>query len=243
VARYQRPRAVEERRKAEALSADWNEFVIQLLQLYIAFVYDIIELGQRRAINEMLSACRAGDGEALRRRILDYLEQTEFSEALEEMLDDERAGIGMVDGLMEEVVSPNEAVRLRGPVARALETYPDHPGLLLLRALTEALARDTDELTVTQNFGAYLENARGAYGLPPELVTRGVASALRYVSRKDEDLAELIERTFLERGVDRDQVRFLIADCGFDSLHLAPWALLNETVDMLDDRQTVTLNG
>lgn len=237
VAGYQRARAMQERRIAETLSHDWDEFVQEAVSLYVTFVYDVIERGQRRAIAEMLAACRPGDGEELRKRILDYLEQTEFSETIDAMLDDDSAGLEHLAELMSQIVSPNEAVRLRGTVARSLETYPDHPGLLLLRALSEALARDTDEQTVVENFQGFLANARDVYGLPANTVTRGAAVALRYVSRKDGTLARLLERIYLDHENEREQLRLLIAESGVQSSTLAPWVLLEDSLLAVETRQ------
>lgn len=237
IAGYQRARAAQERRVAEQLSHDWDEFVVEAIGLYVAFVYEVIERGQRRAIAEMLAACRSGDGEDLRKRILDYLEQTEFSATLDTMLDDDDAGLGLLDDLMNQIVSPNEAVRLRGSVARSLETYPDHPGLLLLRALSEALARDTDEQTVLENFQGFLTKARDVYALPAHSVTQGAAGALRYVSRKDRSLARLLEALYLNHESDREQMRLLVAECGVRSSALAPWVLLEESLLALESRQ------
>lgn len=243
VAGYQRARAVQERRTAEALSQDWGEFVLQAVGLYVAFVYDVIERGQRRAIAEMLAACRAGNGEELRRRILDYLEATEFSEAIEAMLNDEEAGLDLVADLMNQIVSPNEAVKLRGSIARSLETYPDHPGLLLLRSLSEALARDTDEQTVVDNFQGFLSKGRDAYALSPTAITQGAALALRYVSRKHKALACSLESIFLDHESDRQQLRLLIADSGIQASTLAPWALLEKSLIALETRSWPSLES
>lgn len=237
VAGYQRARAAQERRIAEQLSHEWDEFVLEAVGLYVAFVYDVIEQTQRRAIAEMLAACSSGDGEDLRKRVLAYLEQTEFSETLDAMLDEDQAGLGLLNDVMNQIVSPNEAVRLRGSVARSLEAYPDHPGLLLLRAVSEALARDTDEQTVLDNFQGFLTKARDVYALPTSVVTRGAATALRYVCRKDRSLARMLEMLYLDHERDREQLRLLIAQCGVRSSAFAPWMLLEESLLALESRQ------
>ncbi len=226
VASYQGGRAEQERRRVVALARDWDAFVLGVVELYIRFVYDVIERGRRRAIAEVLAACQVGSGEDLRRRILDYLEQAEFSEAVEVILGDSRGGLSVIPGILADIISPNDAARLRGPVARSLETYPDHPGLLVLRAVSEALSRDTDEQTVRENFEAFLVNAANAYGLSAREIAATTGAVLRIVSRKNVSGAEVIERTFLLRFHDRDALRWLVSGSGLAATRVAPWVLL-----------------
>jgi ATP-dependent DNA helicase RecQ len=159
------------------------------------------------------------------------------------MLNDEEAGLDLVADLMNQIVSPNEAVKLRGSIARSLETYPDHPGLLLLRSLSEALARDTDEQTVVDNFQGFLSKGRDAYALSPTAITQGAALALRYVSRKDKALACSLESIFLDHESDRQQLRLLIADSGIQASTLAPWALLEKSLITIETRSWPSLES
>ena len=238
VAAYQRGRAEQERLKAEALPEEWDEFVVGIVGQYVQFVYDVIERGQRRAIAEMLAACQAGSGEELRRRILDYLEQAEFSEAVESVLSDARAGLDIIGDVLAEVVSPNDAARLRGPVARSLETYPDHPGLLLLRTATEALARDGDDRTIRENFEAFLMNAREAYGLAELEIAIATGAMLKSIARKNSGAAELVEQTFLAHIRERDALRQLVAESGITVAQVSPWVLLDDVSSEVDRYST-----
>ena len=238
VAAYQRGRAEQERRKAEALPEEWDEFVVGIVEQYVQFVYDVIERGQRRAIAEMLAACQAGSGEELRRRILDYLEQAEFSEAVEKILSDARAGLDTIGDVLAEVLSPNDAARLRGPVARSLETYPDHPGLLLLRTATEALARDGDDQTIRENFEAFLTSARGAYGLAESELAIATGAVLKVIARKNSGAAELVEQVLLAHTRERDALRELIAVSGISAAQVSPWVLLDDLSSEVDRYST-----
>lgn len=234
VAAYQRGRAEQERRKADVLPDEWDAFVVGVVEQYVQFVYDVIERGQRRAIAEMLAACQAGSGEDLRRRILDYLEQAEFSEAVESILSDERAGLGILADVLAEIVSPNDAARLRGPVARSLETYPDHPGLLLLRAATEALARDGDDQTIRENFEAFLVNARDAYGRSDVQIGEATGAVLKVIARRNSGAAALVEHVFLTHTRERGALRSLVAESGIAAAQVAPWVLLDEVSSGID---------
>lgn len=237
VAGYQRGRAEQERRKAGALPSDWEGLVMGVVALYVQFVYDVIERGQRRAIAEMLAACQSGTGEELRRRILEYLEQAEFSEAVETILSDARSGLGRIADVLAEVISPNDAARLRGPVARSLETYPDHPGLLLLRAATEALSRDGDHQAIQENFKAFLLHSSEAYGLTENEIAAATGATLRMLGRRNAGASHLMEQLFVLRTRSREALRLLVAESGIAAAQVAPWVLL-EDASSSSDRYT-----
>lgn len=234
VASYQSGRAQQERRKVDALSTEWDEFVIGVIGQYVQFVYEVIEGGRRRAIAEMLAACQSGSGEELRKRILDYLQQDEFSEAVEALLSEERGGVRGINAVLANIVSPNDAARLRGSVARHLETYPDHPGLLLLRVATEALARDGDTQTVLENYEAFLANAQESYGLDETEIAAATGLVLRAVGKKSMGRPQLIEQSFVRRIRNREAMRALVAQAGIVGAQIVPWVLL-ETVSAAVD--------
>lgn len=234
VSGYQSGRAAQERKKAEALPTDWDGFVGGVVGLYVQFVYDVIERGQRRAIAEMLAACQAGSGEELRRRILAHLEQDTVSGAVEAILAGADAGLGVVPLVLAEVLSPDHAAALRGPVARALETYPDHPGLLLARAASEILSRDCDEETVAENFRAFLTNSKDAYGLSEAVVASATGSILSVVAHRNARVSLHIETAFLREYVNREAIRSLIREAGVTAARVAPWLLLEALVPELE---------
>ncbi|GAI67181.1 unnamed protein product, partial [marine sediment metagenome] len=110
------------------------DFITGMIDLLLHFIYDVIERGRRRALHEMLLACTTSPTDKdIRKRILSYLEATEYSEILEQVIADENAGITKCRDLFTSVRSPNESAELRGQVSRYLESYPDYPGLLMLR--------------------------------------------------------------------------------------------------------------
>jgi ATP-dependent DNA helicase RecQ len=235
---YQRGRAEQERKKAEALSNSWDDFVIEIVNLYVQFVYDVIEKGQRRAIGEMLAACQAGSGDELRRRILAYLEQTEYSEAVEAILSDTRFGLEVIANIFAGIISPNDAERLRGAVARSLETYPDHPGLLLLRATTEALSRDGDEQTVIENIEAFLSGSAVAYGLSDSDIAQAIGATIKIVARKNTGASKIIEQLFIRRFHSREALRLLVSEAGLASARVSPWVLLVDVSSKTDSYTT-----
>jgi hypothetical protein len=88
-----------------------------------------------------------------------------------------------------------------------LGSYPDVPGLLLLRSITEALASDTDPEVVRQNLEAALRFATEKYKLEPSVVAQACGQVISVATRKDA-AADLLLRTVLAvASVDRVFVR------------------------------------
>lgn len=231
---YQVARAIQERRKAETLSTEWDTFLSEIGELYVQFVYDIIERGRRRAVAEMLAACHAGSGEEFRKRILRYLEAGEFSEAVESILADENGGLSLLRVVMQQVLGPDDAAHLRGTVARTLESYPDNPGLLLLRAVTEALARDCELQVVAENITAFVSNARDSYGRAESEIAATAGEMINVMAKVNIAAARVLEEHILLRIQDREAIRVLIRSAGMASATLAPSLLLNRTSAVVD---------
>lgn len=233
VADYQGRRSLSERDKANELPEEWDTFVQGMARLCVEFIYDVIERGRRRAIAEMLSACYAGTGEKLRQLILSYLNQTEFSEIIAAALDDPQAGLGNMGELLKVVVSPDDAAKLRGSVARTLEAHPDHPGLLLLRATTEALARSGDESVILENLEAFIDRAIHTYKVKVGTIGSAIGAAIRVVGKKDIKAAYVIEQAFTQKIQDREALRQLVKSAGIAASQVAPWILLDSVVSTL----------
>ena len=231
VGAYQGARAVQERAKAEAIgdrAQDSFDFVMAMGQLYLEFVYEVIEKGRRRAISEMRAAAKAKDAKQFRARILRYLESTEFSERLDAIVESTGGGLAAATTLLGEIISPRDADSVRGQVGRYLESYPDHPALLLLRALSEALARQPDWVLVEDNLVAFIHSACDKYACPADQVAAATATALRVLGRRRLALAQQLERRFFEAYPDREQARLLVAEAGVESAGLTSWRLLDE---------------
>ena len=66
---------------------------------------------------------------------------------------------------LDKVQSTLEAGELRGTCIRALESEATHPGLLMLRGITEMLCDNADRDTAEQAINEALVQARERYGL------------------------------------------------------------------------------
>jgi ATP-dependent DNA helicase RecQ len=208
------------------------KFIKGMIDLLLHFIYDVIERGRRRAFYEMLLACvESPTHEAFRERILRYLEATAYSEDLEEIINDEKVGIIRCRHVVDDkVISRNAAAELRGQVSRYLESYPDHPILLMLRALSEIFLSDKNNEVVKQNFIASISSARVNYGLNDDIVFDFVAWAVSKIAEQDKILAkELIfelTKSSITDSSNRLLARTLIEKLPIELTEIPAWFLL-----------------
>ena len=166
----------------------WRTYVLEVCSLLIDFVYEHIERARRRSLREMLEAASQGDGERLRERILNYLTSTEYDDFLVGITQAPAAAEAMkhAEALLDVVVSPNDAERIRGAVARYLTSYPDVPVLLALRGVTEGLSRDPDREDIRQNLTAAMHFAKNRYSYTPDELIELAGLAVSALRRRPE---------------------------------------------------------
>lgn len=126
------------------------------LQELIRFFYDEVERKQRSAMRTMLEIARNGlaDAQAARAQLLKYLQSSEkFGAELEEI-----ARLASNDPkwitLLARVRTASELDELRGAVSRLLESFPTHPGLLLMSALSRRQASMIESKRSLEEFRA-----------------------------------------------------------------------------------------
>ncbi|MFN0156511.1 MAG: RecQ family ATP-dependent DNA helicase [Bacteroidota bacterium] len=205
-----------------------GDFVLGMVDLLLHFIYDVIERGRRRALYEMfLAATESPNDAAIRQRILRYLEATQYSEALEAILAESDAGLEKTMETFEAVRSPNEAAELRGQVARYLESYPDHPGLLMLRSLAEAHSRDRNTTIVKQNFSASISSASQNYAVERNDLFEFIAWAIVKVGTRNLPLAQDLQVDMLREYPERPFARTLVGQSPIEIASTPAWFLLN----------------
>jgi RecQ family ATP-dependent DNA helicase len=159
--------------------AEGSTMVERCLRKLIEFVYDEIEKKRRRMILNMAEAAESPDGSTFRMRIINYLETSEFTKKLGkislEMVPQEWIEIAVG---IEDVSS---AQRLADGCRRVLESFPDHPGLLLLSAYARMFTSDSTALD---------EFRRAAQAL---------ARSPLEASVREQTLARMIEQMALDR--------------------------------------------
>ena len=222
-------------------SLPYPAFAAKAFQVLLTFIYDTIEKGRRRALSEMLAiATQAGQAvnadKVIRTRIVEYFE-THHSEELDEILASPNGGFDKVrdiligvessDGqLIGEVRSPMEASQLRGEVSRSLESTPDHPGLLILRALTEIMASDADADVVTQNIRAAYTSSLDRYDVNETRLFDMLSFSANIISDKRPDFYGSIIANMLDMVGNDDFALYLISMAETDEMLLEPMQYL-----------------
>jgi len=230
VASYLYSRRITETEKAEQLNASSHkEFIMEMINLLLNFIYDVIERGRRRAFYEMLNACSGFPSDQdIRQRILRYLEATEYSEALEELVNDEKAGIIKCRDVFGNVRSTNEAAELRGQTSRYLESYPDHPSLLMLRSLSEVYSKDKNTEVAKQNFIASFSSALTNFRINQNIVFDFAAWGISIIASQDKKLAKELLVELNRTYPDRTLARTLIQELPIDLTEVPAWFLLSK---------------
>jgi len=211
VAAYQAGRAEQARRAAENhMGRSPTDFALGVVGELISFIYDIIEQGRRRSLMEVVLACPDGaTDEQIRSRIIRYLGSTEYTHRLDALIASGSHG-GLLDAaeLLDEIAAPREAMLLRGEVSRLLESYPDHPGLLLLRTGTELLSTDRNADTAIANWRVAIRNALDRYNVDALVILEACGRTAAKVREAEGRAARaLIATCISETGANRAALR------------------------------------
>jgi ATP-dependent DNA helicase RecQ len=127
--------------------AQGSTMLDKCLRTLLEFVYREIEGKRREAIRQMAQvANKSPSNETFRRELLHYLETSERSQKLNKMAKEMEPQEWL--DVMSNIEDINSAQRLLGNCRRALESYPDHPGLLLLSSY--ARLKTSDETAVDE---------------------------------------------------------------------------------------------
>lgn len=213
---YNRGAVRSEIAKLPQLDAPFESFAANACQVLVEFVYSTIEQGRRRALREMLALAQSAaqlsgreQSETIRQRVIRYLETT-YSEELERVIQDPDEGLTVVIRLLGGYVSPDgetvlggirsarDAAEIRGQVIRYLESQPDHPGLLFLRGIAEALSEKPDSAIVSESLRAGYSSAINRQNVSTEmLVSTFVAGIAEIHSARP-----IVYRTIISQVLD-----------------------------------------
>ncbi|MGZ4410392.1 MAG: RecQ family ATP-dependent DNA helicase, partial [Gaiellaceae bacterium] len=183
-----------ERELRHVESTDLYTAAMECAQRLIRFVYDTVERSRRRSLREMWLAAREARSDpngAFRQRILDYLTQGSIAPSLERLVDNPQVRLGEWTELLDEVWAADRAgdreaaAELRGGTARLLASYPDHPGLLVARGVSELFIEGGELEELISSLRIAINASTTRYDIHPEdlatlsqwLVGRARASA------------------------------------------------------------------
>lgn len=222
VSAYHHARKKVEVEKAKALlEKDYQEFVSGIVTLLLLFIYDVIERGRRRAIQEMLLAAQ-GDptDEEFRNRIVHYLQSSELTQPIESLLEERDSGLQAAKDIVRGIQNPENAEETRGQVSRFLESYPDHPGYLMLRGISELLCPHPDEEIIKQNVVASISSALNKYGVGASAVNGFAAWAIEEIARRSTSLALQVGMQIIEEVPDQKLAKKILSAMpdGFNAL-------------------------
>lgn len=131
--------------------SEW-EFIKFALQTLVEYIYDKIEGARRQALRSMFqlakqaAACEESQrDDFIRQEIMNYLElKTETRDELQIVRDAEHVGWREIERMfpfsLNYIATDEEKTKshnLKGAIGRMIESNSDHPGLILLRAITE----------------------------------------------------------------------------------------------------------
>lgn len=149
---------------ARAAEDDLGARVVHNARLLIEFVYETVVNSRRRALDEMVRlADEAEDDAEIRSRILRYLELGRVAGELDALMDIATFSFDDWRTLYEQLDTVDDAREWRGATARFLESAPDHPGLLIGRAIAEAVVPGGDIHTFSRTLGEAFQAARERY--------------------------------------------------------------------------------
>ena len=205
----------------------WKHRLMAIVSTYVQFLYETLEKSRRRAMYEMLEACSESSMKKFRERVVAYLEQTEFTESLQDMLKKSTHEIGIIKGIFNGIKS-SEAKKLRGEVIRMLETYPDHPGLLLIRSLSDIIAQETNKEVFSQNYNSFLASAKETYKIDKKEIIATCKYVMEVLHKEAKDVLRDAEQCFMEHFPSRSDQRDLMKDLKMDYFALIPYNLVNQ---------------
>lgn len=208
VSGYSKTRVNKETEKLqEFYDLDYYDFIIKSSEVLIEFIYDTIEKGRRRAFSEMLQLAEAAyvspdKDKTIRDRVILYF-QTTYSEEIDKILNAESIKVDFIRDLIDGYEASNgriigglrstrDAEEIRGQVSRYLESYPDNPGLLLVRALSEVFSSDYSKDIAVSSFEAAVKygNEQIGYSAKQDDYYQLIAWAMTRIGQRKKDVYE-----------------------------------------------------
>ena len=137
---------------------------IELCRLMVNFTYDVIERSRRRMFYEAILLGRnySIDSE-IRQYLLDYLQEGLGAEQIAALAEQQEIDFDAWIELFEKVSTPLDAGEIRGIIIRLLETFPDHPGMLAARGISEALVTNPDQALIRDSLLSALDSGKNRY--------------------------------------------------------------------------------
>ncbi len=191
-----------------------TEFVLAALEILLRdFVYNIIERSRRSAFEQLLeittSASKVSNektrSKMVRDEILRYLGNTHID--IVKSISDNPSNLGQVKPLVDKLSSKKRA-DLYAEIGRALQAYPQHPGLLLSRAYMRALNGVDDVEEIAEMILAVIGFGYELYRIENNKIVEAISDVMSVLSKNDRrSYAELLNRLIQDDKINQDIIR------------------------------------
>lgn len=198
------------------------------VDLLLRFVYDQIVGARERATDEMLLLTSVCTTDAqIRDRILRYLKIEGVAAVLLPLLQAEQFNLMALLQVGLELQTEDAGADLLGATARYLESYPDNPGLLMLRAMSEVLLLRGEASQFVQNLQASVGAASQRYSVSDSDLGQALHALLDWVRLLRQEWAPLVYPiidlafpTVLPSDLKRSQRAILGGSIAVDAMEL-----------------------
>ena len=211
VSAYSRGRATTIRDQLGELDSvgDIRDAILQGVEVVIEFIYSTIELGRRAALRATWDWCQK-DPEQLRSELLLYLQETEFTQDVLALLEDDEFALDEWAVMVGRVSSSAHLKSLEATFARTAEDYPDHPMVLALRGVSMFALGKGQSPEAAQYLEAALGFVAGQYAgnVNPLRFRHWLLELFEWLERPDPNPMSVLRS--LCRGDDGEFSRWLV---------------------------------
>ena len=209
------------RRANEIKTNGPRDAALALTRMLIEFTYEEVERSRRLSIYEaVLLARQAQSDSEIRRRLLDYLQEGLGAERIVELLQCEEVELSAWLELVTKVQTGMDAGDLRGDCIRAFDSDPDHPGLLLARALAESMCSDHDEMVSCRGIGTAIRSAVEKYEISQEDIGASIDEMFDLAETRAPDLGPSLVVALLDLADEHPHFAFIENRASKGAVHL-----------------------
>lgn len=188
-----------------------TEFVLQAIRILLQdFVYNVIEGGRRQAFAQLLAvttnASKIPDEKSrskmVREEILRHLGNTQVD--LVKKISDNPGDLSQIKPLVDKL-STKKQQNLYAEVGRALQAYPQHPGLLLSRAYMRILSGIEDVDEIADTISAVIGFGSQLYRIDNNQIIAAISNVINVLSKSDKkNYAELVNIISQDEKMDEE---------------------------------------
>ena len=99
---------------------------------------------------------------------------------------------------MEKIDSAIDAGEFRGMSIRGLESFPDHPGLLFMRSISEIFCSDFDEVISLQALYSSMESSQNKYDVNSEEWLKTLKWLIDFATTKNDKIHTIMTLAFYQ---------------------------------------------